>query len=183
MRHDADQHETVLRRHPRHRTPGLISAPRGLSGRILAHLATTGLDGPARWVDGSIAETLSRKTRLPTLFVPATGRSLTAARPDHQTQGMGSMAASNLSMHRLWQRSSSVVKSLAPALALRLTGGTQNMTVNLVPWPLSPGKIVTCLRSASLAQALFSSPGFCMQQGQIPLATLVRHPRLTMNSR
>jgi hypothetical protein len=139
MRHDADQHETVLRRHPRHRTPGLISAPRGLSERILAHLATTGLDGSARWVDGSIAETLSRKTRLPTLFVPATGRSLTAARPDHQTQGMGSMAASNLSMHRLWQRSSSVVKSLAPALALRLTGGTQNMTVNLVPWPLSPG--------------------------------------------
>ena len=37
-------------------------------------LATTGLDGPARWVHGSIAETLSRKTRLPTLFVPATAR-------------------------------------------------------------------------------------------------------------
>ena len=32
-----------------------------------------------------------------------------------------------------------IVKSLAPALAPRLTGGTQNMTVNLVPWPLSPG--------------------------------------------
>jgi hypothetical protein len=64
---------------------------------------------------------------------------ITAARPDRQTQGMGSMAASNFSMHLLWQRSSSVVKSLAPALAPRLTGRTQNMTVNLVPWPLSPG--------------------------------------------
>jgi hypothetical protein len=40
---------------------------------------------------------------------------------------------------RSWQRSSSVVKGLAPALAPQLTGGTQNMTVNLVPWPLSPG--------------------------------------------
>jgi nucleotide-binding universal stress UspA family protein len=34
-------------------------------------LATHGLDGVARWLYGSMAETLSRKIRLPTLFVPA----------------------------------------------------------------------------------------------------------------
>ena len=35
-------------------------------------LATHGLDGVDRWLYGSMAETLSRKIRLPTLFVPAT---------------------------------------------------------------------------------------------------------------
>jgi len=37
-------------------------------------LATHGLDGVARWMRGSIAETLSRKVRLPTLFLPSTAR-------------------------------------------------------------------------------------------------------------
>lgn len=37
-------------------------------------LGTHGRDGLARWLDGSIAEELSRAARLPTLFVPPTAR-------------------------------------------------------------------------------------------------------------
>jgi len=42
------------------------------SGPRTGRLATHGLDGVDRWLYGSMAETLSRKIRLPTLFVPAT---------------------------------------------------------------------------------------------------------------
>ena len=53
---------------------------RGLTGFLAKHpsdlivLATHGRDGVAHWLHGSIAEELSRATRLPTLFVPPTAR-------------------------------------------------------------------------------------------------------------
>jgi nucleotide-binding universal stress UspA family protein len=52
----------------------------GLMGFLDEHpsdllvLATHGRDGIARWMHGSIAEELSRIAKLPTLFMPPTGR-------------------------------------------------------------------------------------------------------------
>jgi hypothetical protein len=76
-------------------------------------LATHGRDGVARWLHGSIAEELSRIAKLPTLFMPPTGRGFV----DH-TDGTGAVLRAAGNNRRTfgdgWDRFRSLWAAYAP---------------------------------------------------------------------